>query len=115
MRVLLDECVDEKRSMKFTMVGFRDLESVRTFTFEFMRTDRTRGNVIVDANLSAARRHRIMLQELPLLCRRLLDKLDTDEVPPTHVSFSESNMVEHAAAISAQASLRKAPKPHKTA
>jgi hypothetical protein len=60
-------------AMEFVFTGFRQESDIRRYTFHIIAADRTRTKVTVGADLSLVRKHRIPLQELPLLCRRLLE------------------------------------------
>jgi hypothetical protein len=58
---------------EFVFTGFRQESDIRRYTFQIIAEDRTQTKVTVGADLSLLRKHRIPLQELPLLCRRLLE------------------------------------------
>jgi len=60
---------------QFVLKGFRQVVDFRDFTFERVEADRTRSQFTVRADLALARRHQVPLQELPLLCREVLDRL----------------------------------------
>src|SRR5579884_3132263 len=87
-------------NVNFILVGFSQHENMRRFTFE-----RTGGGVLretytVDADTVIARRYKIATQDLPLLCRRLLDG---PEAPVSHtLVFSESQMCSHAGALASE-------------
>jgi len=59
------------RGIQFT--GFRDTAGVRQFAFDLVAEDRSRSTLLVSADMKLARKYDIRLQELPLLCRHLLD------------------------------------------
>jgi hypothetical protein len=59
--------------MEFVLTGFRQEINVRQYTFEAVAEDRRRTRVTVGADLALIRKYKIPLQELPLLCRRLLE------------------------------------------
>jgi len=60
-------------TLEFILTGFRQSLSVRHYLFQVIAADRTRRDVSVDADLDMMRRHGISIQEMPLLCRRLLE------------------------------------------
>jgi hypothetical protein len=86
--------------MTFSLVGFSHIKNVRHFLFERVAEDRTRVQYSVDADLGAVRAFRIATQELPLLCRRLLDALP-EGTGPRALTLSELDMRQHAAATAA--------------
>ena len=59
--------------MDFVLTGFRQDSNVRRYAFQAIAADHTRKEITVEADLGLIRKHRIPLQELPLLCRRLLE------------------------------------------
>jgi hypothetical protein len=77
--------------MEFVFSGFRDVRTIREFSFERVADDRSRSKVTVDADMSLARKYKILMQDLPLLCRRLLDSLE-DNGFSERVTFSEQHM-----------------------
>ena len=60
--------------MQFTLLGFTESIGFRVFAFEGVTADRTRTSFTVRADLALTRRYGIRLQELPLLCRGLLER-----------------------------------------
>ena len=80
--------------MQFVFRGFIAAGECRDFAFECVAADRTRTAVIVRADLVLARRYGIRVQELPLLCRRLLER-DEGGVK-SRVTFTEEEMCRHA-------------------
>jgi hypothetical protein len=100
---------------KFILTGFIPDADFRVFTFERIEPDRTRTEFTVRADLSLSRKYGIHLQELPLLCRELLDR-DEELAPGATLSFTEADMRRHqsaSAAMKAAAAQKKASyKPH---
>ena len=93
--------------MEFILLGFSQQGNMRRFFFE--RTDSpapgaVRQQFIVDADMAVARRYKIAMQELPLLCRRLLDQADTT-VSRTLI-FGEGEMRNHAGSLAAELEAR---------
>jgi hypothetical protein len=76
--------------MQFVLVGFTQEEGFRVFAFEGIGEDRSRTKFTVRADLALIRGYEIRVQELPLLCRALLERVTqvTTEVA-TEVSGEE--------------------------
>jgi hypothetical protein len=83
----------ENQSMTFTMTGFTDKNGVRRFAFDCHAANRSRMTVFVGADIGLARKHEIRLQELPLICVRLLESLH-DEALTGPVTLTEDKMIE---------------------
>jgi hypothetical protein len=81
--------------MQFILVGFNQETDFRTFAFQGIAADRTRTEFTVRADLALSRKYGIRVQELPLLCRRLLERDDTGEEKRT-LTFTEEDMRLHA-------------------
>jgi len=60
--------------MQFVLRGFRQMMGFRVFAFEGIAADRTRAMFTVRADLALSRTYGIRLQELPLLCRAVLER-----------------------------------------
>ena len=60
--------------MQFTLNGFSQEQDNRVFTFDGVAADHSRLSFTVRIDMSLARRYGIRQQELPLLCRGLLDR-----------------------------------------
>ena len=86
-----------KRSatMQFMLTGFTQDMAFRVFAFERMGTDRVRTKMVVRADLALIRRYGIQMQELPLLCRNLLERNENGTETHT-LTFSEDDMSLHA-------------------
>jgi len=98
--------------MQFLLTGFTHDLGFRVFAFDRIGEDRVRTQCTVRADLGLIRRYGIQIQDLPLLCRSLLDR--RDEAIPTHpVVFTEDEMRacadERTAARALAASKRKPP------
>ncbi len=59
--------------MQFVLAGFRQVENIRRYYFDAMGDDGQRHRFEVGADLRLAQRYKVPIQELPLLCRRLLE------------------------------------------
>ncbi len=96
--------------MQFVLTGFTHDMGFRVFAFERVGEDRTRTKCTVRTDLALVRRYGIHVQELPLLCRGLLDRSDEgDEM--RSLTFTEGEMqawaAERAAARDEAAARRK--------
>ena len=79
----------------FMLTGFHQLQGIRYYVYQGQREDGSSSEFTVDADLRLLRKHGIALQELPLLCRRLLEKQNPDASPKA-VTFTEDLMKEQA-------------------
>ena len=66
--------------MVFALMGFTNEHNLRRFTFELAGSGPPRTTVVVEADMALARKYEIPLQELPLLCVRLLPGNGDDRV-----------------------------------
>jgi hypothetical protein len=78
--------------MLFTLTGFTQELGFRVFAFEAVAADRSRSDVTVRIDLALSRRYGIRIQELPLLCRALLER-GTEAAPSDALTFSEADML----------------------
>jgi hypothetical protein len=77
--------------MPFILTGFRQDMGFRVFAFERRETTRSRMEFTVKADLGLIRRYDIRVQELPLLCRSLLERQEASETQrATAVSDAET-------------------------
>ena len=74
--------------MTFLLTGFKHESSMRVYSFDRVEADRTRTQFTVGADLSLIRKYNIRVQDLPLLCRSVLEVIDGVE-PPVHSLLSE--------------------------
>jgi hypothetical protein len=81
--------------MQFTLIGFKQDTGFRVFAFEGTAADRTRNEYTVRADLALTRKYGIRVQELPLLCRGLLERSGEGEQAST-LTFTEEEMCLHA-------------------
>lgn len=99
--------------MPFVLTGFTQKDGFRIFAFEQVAADRSREPYTVKADLALIRRYDIRVQDLPLLCRGLLDRHDQAEDTRMFI-FTEEDMGLHAkdcaAAKSAAVAKRKTPR-----
>jgi hypothetical protein len=81
--------------MEFTLTGFQQEREIRHYTFQSLEGGRTSRGLTVNVDVGLLRKYGIALQDVPLLCRRLLEKQSLD--PSVKVlTFSEELMREHA-------------------
>jgi hypothetical protein len=99
--------------MQFSLIGFSQDMGFRVFAFEGTAADRTRSEYTVRADLALTRKYGIRVQELPLLCRGLLERAGEGEQKCT-ATFTEEEMRLHAhncaAARNAAMQKRKSPR-----
>jgi hypothetical protein len=79
--------------MAFALTGITNERSLRFFAFQ-LAGSRPRTTVVVVADMALVRQYEIPLQELPLLCLRLLENGATS--PDGTVIFPEREMIEFA-------------------
>ena len=102
--------------MQYMLSGFTHTLGFRVFTFEGIGEDRTRTEYSVKADLGLIRRYGIRVQELPLLCRGILERRDEGEEHRTF-TYTEADMGLHAddcATRDAAAKKRRAPRKQPT-
>lgn len=78
--------------MTFTLTGFVEGAGFRRFAFRCIHADHSHSTVIVRADVSLARKHEIRLQELPLICVRLLESLGASELAG-RITLTEEHMI----------------------
>ena len=98
--------------MQYVFTGFRDIDAVRHFGFDRISEDKSRTKVTVDANMAMARQNKILLQDLPLLCLRLLESLNGGSASE-RVILSEAMMLDisNAARVANEKKVPKRPRP----
>lgn len=106
---------DEKPfRMSFVFRGFQQTNGQRTYTYDGVAADRSRSEFTVLVELAMLRRHKISLQELPLLCRAVLDSEAALPCEQRSYAFGEVQMCVQDAYAAAKAEAaqkrRKAPK-----
>ena len=97
--------MDQNKST-FVLTGFSHVLGFRVFKFDCVNEARARTHYTVRADLTLVRKYGIHIQELPLLCRRLLD---ASRAPGASLTVSEADMIACAEkeALRNQAKLRK--------
>ena len=78
--------------MQFSLTGFSQSANVRLYAFQGVTNEGMHREFTVGVDLNLARRYAISLQELPLLCRKLLEgQPAAGEVDS--LTFSEQEML----------------------
>src|SRR5271166_4237173 len=98
--------------MQFVITGFTQDLGFRVFTFDGIDAAWARTAFVVRADIALARRYGIRLQELPLMCRGLLERGDESHEIRT-VTFNEEDMRVYASDCAAKkeaAALKKKPR-----
>ena len=83
------------RSTNFILTGFRQTNGIRYYMYQAQHDDGSSSEITVDAEMRLLLKHGIGLQELPLLCRRLLEVQD-QHASLRAVTFTEDLMKEQA-------------------
>jgi hypothetical protein len=81
--------------MQFILTGFTQDREFRVFAFEGIAADRVRTPFTVRADLALSRTYGIRLQELPLMCRAILEHREEGE-ELNALTFTEEAMRLHA-------------------
>src|SRR5665213_1594899 len=86
-----------RKTMEYTLKGFTHNLGVRVYEFEGMGQDRVRIGFRVSADLDLIRKYGIRVQDLPLLCRSVLE-LRSEGTPELRAfTYTEEAMTQHAA------------------
>jgi hypothetical protein len=96
--------------MSFILLGFSQEDNVRHFAFQRIAADGTRTGFTVHADLLLARKFNIKLQDLPLMCRQMLDS-QPGPAEPAKLTFTADDMrihLESATAASAANAAKRA-------
>ena len=92
--------------MQYVLSGFSHEMGFRVFEFQGLGEDHARTEYSVKADLAAIRRYGIRVQELPLLCRGILERRGEGEEQRTF-TYTEADMSLHADVCAAQALTQK--------
>jgi hypothetical protein len=87
--------------MHFILKGFNQVMEYRIFEFEGIAVDSVRASFTVRIDLALARKYGIRLQELPLLCKEVLDQSGEGGANRAF-TYSEAQMSTHATDLSAR-------------
>src|ERR1041384_3598862 len=102
----------ENSNMYFVLNGFSEDTGARVFAFDGITSERGRVPFTVRADLTLARRFGIRLQDLPLLCRSVLERGHEDQ-EKRDFTYTEEDMrlqAEHLAAREEAAKHSKPPR-----
>ena len=80
--------------IEFVLAGFRQDNNIRKYLFQGVGVDRKGTEFTVGADLVLVRKYRIPLQELPLLCRHVLEGYGSGQTRA--LMFSETDMIGYA-------------------
>lgn len=80
--------------MQFVLTGFTQESGYRVYGFEGTRQDKSKTTHTIRTDLALIRRYGIRVQELPLLCRAMLDVTTEDEAQRAW-TFGEAEMSLH--------------------
>jgi hypothetical protein len=78
--------------MQFVLKGFTQNTAFRVFEFDYIAASQPRAQFTVRADMDLSRRYGIRIQELPLLCRALLETRDQSEEARAF-TFTEEKMI----------------------
>jgi hypothetical protein len=80
--------------LEVTFTGFHQTQNVRRYQFQVVDLQRRRLDFSIDADLDLMRRYNLSIQEMPLLCRRLLETQLTgqESFEATAQIFGETEM-----------------------
>jgi hypothetical protein len=97
--------------MQYILNGFTHDTGFRVFAFEGIAEDRVRTAFTVKADLVLARKYGIRMQELPLLCRGVLEqRVDTGDRGAYTYTEGEMSLRSIVSAAALTASKRKGPR-----
>lgn len=85
----------ENPKIQFVFKGFSQSAGIRVFAFESIGADATRSTFTVKTDLALTRTFGIRLQELPLLCRAVLERNCTG-VEKRNFVYTEEDMGRYA-------------------
>jgi len=94
--------------MQYVLTGFTNDMGFRVFAFDVVGDDRVRTEYQVRADLTLVRKHGIKLQELPLLCRDVLEERILGSHRQHTFTYTEAEMCIHADARTVAAEKLKA-------
>src|SRR3989442_839434 len=94
--------------MKFLYMGFtHKTNGVRLYNFEGVVSEGIRKGVLVTADVSLLTKHRIQIQEAPMMCMRLLESSAETEPPLEFLVLTEADMLNHVRAKAADVAAKK--------
>jgi hypothetical protein len=99
-------------NMQYVFTGFTHQSGFRVFAFDSLGDNRVRTGFTVMVDLALIRKYGIRVQELPLLCRAVLERR-TEEEPQRTFTYTEADMSLRATASALEVSARKRKMPRK--
>lgn len=96
--------------MTYVLTGFFQDGGFRVFSYDGISSDHRRSPFWVRADLALARQHKLAVQDLPLLCRGVLDNRASEAGEHT-LTFSKAEMAELAEARERAVSPRRFKRP----
>jgi hypothetical protein len=103
----------ENSKTHFILKGFSQAMEFRVFEFDGLMANSVRAAFTVKIDTALARKYGIRLQELPLLCRGVLDQYQEGE--QRCFLYTEANMSEYAYSVAAREEAAKRKKPRQPA
>lgn len=99
--------------MLFTLAGFYQTSNIRHYHFDGVSDDRSKQQFVVSVDLDLIHKYKIPLQELPLLCRGVLERA----TKAASMMFTETDMVTYAEkrALAATEPVKRHKTPHSPA
>lgn len=94
MQISTERRQNDGAKLEFLLTGFTQIDGIRIYAYE-RRVDTGRSNYTVEVDLALIPGYGIRIQDLPLLCRELLQQ----RVQPDEISafvFTEQQMRSHA-------------------
>lgn len=101
----------ENPKVQFVLKGFSEVTGCRVFAFEGVNADRSRTDFTVKTDLALARRYGIRLQELPLLCKAILERKYEGDTALRTFTYTEADMGQYADSAAARVEAAKNRKP----
>ena len=90
--------------MKLAYMGFRhETTAVRLYSFEGVVAEGTRKDFLVTADIALLTKHHIRIQEVPMMCLRLLESSAEAEPQLELLVLTEADMTAHVHAKAAEA------------
>src|SRR5258707_15868395 len=98
--------------MQYILTGFTQDMGFRVFAFEGIGEDRMRTEYRVRTDLALIRKYSIRVQELPLLCRGILERRNEGEEQRSF-TYTEADMSLYSDVCATQAAARKRKAPRR--
>ena len=90
--------------MKLAYMGFRhETTGVRLYSFEGVVSQGIRKGFLVTADIALLTKHRVRIQEVPMMCLRLLESSAEAEPQLEFLVLTEADMIAHVRAKAAEA------------